>query len=185
MARFDSGRRFDSGVRLDEASPAPSNMGQNLISQTMTDAQRDAQLADLASFDTKFTPYKVNLSAEQVKKLAKLSPSDVGLLEMALAYAEQNPNNIPANVPVAELEKDIDYVHQVIPVDASAQQKARHTRMSLVAAMSDGFVTALRIYGIAMAEGRTPDNAAFLDAFGERFKKGPQEEPEPSPTPGP
>lgn len=183
MARFDSGRRFDSGVRLDEPGPAPTNMGQNLISQVMTDAQRDAMLADLTSFDTKFTPYKVNLSAEQIRKLAKLSPSDVGLLQMALAYAQQNPTEIPASIPVAELDKDAKLAQQIIPVDAAAQQKARMTRASLIAAMSDAFSIALRIYGVAVAQGRTPASAAFIDAFGERFKKGPPEEPQPPPGP--
>jgi hypothetical protein len=157
-------------------------MGQNLISQVMTDAQRDAMVGDLSAFDTKFTPYKVTLSPADIRKLAKLSPSDLGLLKMALAYGEQNSANIPANVPVTELDKDIELADQLIIVDGAAQQKARHTRASLIAAMSDGFNTALRIYGIALAEGRTPDNAAFLDAFGERFKKGPEEEP-PPPTP--
>ena len=34
-------------------------MGQNLISQTMTDAQRNAMLADLAAFAEKWLPYTV------------------------------------------------------------------------------------------------------------------------------
>lgn len=151
----------------------------------MTDAARDAMLGDFSAFDTKFTNYKVNLSAEQIRKLAKLSPSDVGLLRMALAYAQQNPTEIPASVPVAELDKDTKLAEQLIPVDAAAQQKARQTRASLIASMSDGFNTALRIYGIAVAQGRTPENAAFIDAFGERFKKGPPEDPEPPTPPGP
>lgn len=158
-------------------------MAQNLISQTMTDAQRDAMLADLAAFDTKYTTFKCPLDPAQIRRLAKLGPSDVGLLRMALTYAQQNPNNIPAMISTTELEKDIKLTEQLIVVDAATQQRANQTRCSMIAAMSDGFNAALKIYGIASAQGHTPDTAAFLDGFGERFKKGPSEEPPPPPNP--
>jgi hypothetical protein len=180
MAKLDAGLRFDAGVRLDSSNSAPSPMAQNLISQTMTNEQRDAMMADLVAFDSKYTPFKCPLDPAQIRRLAKLGPSDLGLLKMAMAYAQQNPNNIPANIGTAELDKDIKLSEQVLIVDAATQQRANQTRCTLIAAMSDGFNTALSIYGIASAQGRTPDNAAFLDAFGERFKKGPQDPP---PTP--
>jgi hypothetical protein len=157
-------------------------MAQNLISQTMTDAQRDAMLADLSAFDTKYTAFKCPLDPAQIRRLAKLGPSDLGLLRMALAYAQQNPNNIPGNINLTEMDKDIKLVEQLIIVDTATQQRANQTRCSIIAGMSDGFNTALSVYGIAQAQGRTPDNSAFLDAFGDRFKKGPQEPPTP-PTP--
>ena len=158
-------------------------MAQNLISQTMTDAQRDAMLADLAAFSTKYAPYQCPLDPAQIRRLAKLGPSDIGLLQMALTYAQQNPNLIPGMISTAEMDKDIKLVQQLIVLDAATQQRANQTRCSMIAAMSDGFNTALKIYGIASAQGRTPENAAFLDAFGERFKKGPQEPPPAPPEP--
>jgi hypothetical protein len=181
MARLDAGLRFDAGVRLDSSNPAPTVMAQNLISQTMTDAQRDAMLADLTAFDTKYMAFKCPLDPGQIRRLAKLGPSDLGLLKMALAYAQQNPNNIPAMISTAELDKDIKLVEQLIAVDTATQQRANNTRCSIIAGMSDGFNTSLSIYAIAQAQGRTPDNSAFLDAFGERFKKGPAEPPAPTP----
>jgi hypothetical protein len=181
MARLDAGLRFDAGVKLDAAAPAPNQMAQNLISQVMTDAQRDAMLADLTAFDTKYANYKVQLDATQKKKLAKLGPSDIGLLRLALTYAQQNPNLIPAVISTTELDKDIKLVEQLIVLDAATQQRANQTRTSIITAMSDGFNAGLKIYAIAMAQGRNPDNEAFLDAFGERFKKGPSEEPPPTP----
>lgn len=184
MARLDAGLRFDAGVKLDSPNPAPTTMAQNLISQTMTDAQRDAMLADLTAFSTKYAAYQCPLDPAQIRRLAKLGPSDLGLLRMALTYAQQNPNLIPGMISTTELEKDIKLVEQLIVVDAATQQRANQTRCSIIAGMSDGFNASLKIYGIASAQGRTPDNAAFLDAFGERFKKGPQDPP-PTPPPGP
>lgn len=66
-------------------------------------------------------------------------------------------------------------------VDAKAQQKANLTQCSLIAVMSDGFVVARQIYRIAQAEGRNPNNAAFLDAFGAHFSRNPQPAPPPNP----
>ena len=124
--------------------------------------------------------YKCPLEPDQIRGLAKLGPSDLGLLRMALAYAQQNPTLVPGNVSATELDKDIKLVEQLIVLDAATQQRANQTRCSIIAGMSDGFNTGLKLYAIASAQGRTPDNSAFLDAFGERFKKGPQEPP---PTP--
>lgn len=157
-------------------------MAQNLISQTMTDAQRDALLADLDAFDTKYATFKVPLTPAEIRRLAKLGPSDIGLLRLAHAYAIQNPDAVPGNVPVAEMAKDTALAEQVLQVNLKAQQKADMTRVTLIAAMSDAFKTALRLYGLAQAQGRTPETAEFLDAFGERFAKGPQEPPPTPPT---
>lgn len=180
MARLDSHKRFDSHVRFDESRPARRNMNQDLINQTMSDVQRDAMLGDLSAFDLKFEAFKVNLSPDQVRRLAKLNVSDLGLLKMAYAYAIQNPDTVPANAGVAGLATDIALIEQLIQVFLAAQQKADTVRNSMVAGLSDGFKAGLRIYGYAQVAGRSPENAAFLDAFGERFTKGGEEEP---PTP--
>ena len=184
MARFDSGVRFDSGARFDEPDPAPNkinNMGQNLISQTMTDAQRDAMLTDLSSFDTKFTSFKCLLSSAQIARLSKLSAADIALLDMALTYAQQNPGAFGSDLNLPEFGKDIALAKQVAMVDAKAHQEADVTKCSLIAVLSDGFVAARMIYRVAQAVGRNPSNAAFLDAFGAHFAHGPQATPPPTP----
>lgn len=182
MARFDSGVTFDSGARFDEPDPAATTghqMGQNLISAVMTDAQRDAMLADLDAFDTKFETYKVSLTPQQIRHLTKLKPEDIGLLELALTFAEQNPAEVPASFGTAELSKDIALAKQLTKVNAKAKQKSDMTAAALIAGMSDGYSRALRLHRTEKAKGRTPANEAFLDAFGERFGKNPPEPPAP------
>lgn len=161
--------------------PAPTHtMSQNLISQTMTNAQRDAMMADLDAFDAKWAPYKTTQTPEEIARLSKLSPGNIGLLEVAYNHAIQNPNSFPANTGVAELGLDIALGHQAIMVDQKTQQKANQTHNTVIVVMSDGWVTARKIYRIALAEGRTPENTAFLDAFGAHFE---QEPPPAPPTP--
>lgn len=152
-------------------------MPQNLISATMTDAQRDALLADLAAFDAKWAPYKVNLGPEDIANIAKLSPSDIGLLEIALTFVQQNAGSISADQGAALLAQDVALARQAIIVDAAAQQKAALTRNTLIAVMSDAFVVANGIYRVEKAKGKNPQNETFLEAYGAHFSRSPQEPP--------
>jgi hypothetical protein len=185
MSRYDSGVTWDSpAARWDEPDPAPSTnnqMSQNLISQTMTDAQRDAIITDVSAADTKFANYKVSLTAEQIKKLSKLAATDIALLDLAATFAAQNAGSIPADVNVAEFSKDIALAKQLAQVDAKAQPLAEATKVSLISVMSDGYTTAREIYRIALARGRTPQTIPFLDAFGARFGKNPPASNPPTP----
>jgi len=185
MARYGSAF-YGSSARYGELDPAPTpspnNMAQNLIAQTMTDAQRDAMLADLDAFDTKYTNYKTSMTPDEIANLSKLAAENIGLLDMALAYAQQNPGSIPANVSVAGLAQDIALARQVGQVRLKAEQKANQTRNTQIVVLSDGWVTTRKIYRIAQVEGRTPENTAFLDAMGVHFDKEPAPAPAP-PTP--
>lgn len=156
-------------------------MGQNLISQTMTDAQKTTLLGDLTTFNTDWQPFTCNLSPTQIAGLSKMSPEDLALLELAKTYADQNAGEIPANVGVAEFAKDIALAKQIVQVDVKAQQSADMVRCSLIAVMSDGYGAAREIYRIAKARGRNPANAEFLDRFGARFARGPQPAKNPAP----
>ena len=152
-------------------------MAQDLINETMTDVQRDAMLADLAAFDAKWGPYKVNLTPDQIAGMAKLSPADIGLLEIALTFTQQNAGSISADQNAGALALDVPLARQAIIVDAAAQQKAAMTRNTLIAIMSDAFVTANGIYRVEKAKGKNPQNETFLEAYGEHFARGPQVPP--------
>lgn len=155
-------------------------MSQNLISQVMTDVQRDAMLADLTGFDTKFENYKVPLEPEEVAKLARINESGIAELEMAQTYAQQTPAAIPGSVNLVEFGKDIALARQIIQIKLRLIQLLDYVSTALIVTLSDAYKTALLIYNIAKAQGRTPQNEAFIDAFGARFARGPQ-----TPTPPP
>ena len=171
MARYDSPTTFfDAGICYDEPDPVPATpMSQNLISQTMTDVQRDALLTDLTSFDTKFAAYKSTLTPKEIAHLAKLGAADIAYLDLALTFAQQNPTAIPGNINLAEFVKDLTLAKQLAMVNARVEQLANQTRTSLIAVMSDGFAAARLVYRVAQAQGRTPETTAFLDAFGKHF----------------
>ena len=154
-------------------------MAQNLISQTMTNTQKDAMLADLTAFDTKFIPYKVDLTPEDIGHLAKISEADMAVLQLALTFAQANTGVIPGNIPVTEFASDLALAGQLSPIKAMAEQKADMVATSQIAALSDAYKTALAIYNVVKAQGRTPQNQTFLDTFGARFAHGPQTPPAP------
>jgi hypothetical protein len=184
MARFDSGARLDSGLRLDSPTAPPARMAQNLISAVMTDAQKAALIADLDAFATKWAPYKIPLSTQQIVGLSKIVPEDLALLELAAAFAEQNAASLPSDIGLDELNKDIALARQENEVLTRMEQEHGAVRGSMIGVLSDGFVKAREIYRITKTRGRTPANAEFLDRFGARFKGGGGTAPSPTP-PGP
>lgn len=167
LCGLEDGR--DSDACHDETDTPATNMTQNLISKTMTDAQRDALLADLAAFDTKFKDFKLDLTPDQIAKLNKVSADDLAGLELALTYAQQNPSGLPGDVPLTEFGGDVALARQLVKLYISVEQKARMVRTSLIGTLSDASVTAGVIYRVAKAVGRTPANAAFLDAYGAQY----------------
>lgn len=140
-------------------------------------------LDDLDGFEDKFTNYKCNLTPDQIRRLSKIKPTDLALLVVASTFAAQNPGVVPSDIGVAEMDKDIALAQQLAQVEARAQQISDLVRCSLIAVMSDGFAVARQIYRVEKAKGRTPANAAFLDAFGQYFDRGPSDDPEPDPAP--
>lgn len=149
-------------------------MSQNLIEQTMTNAQRDAMLADIEAFLLKYEAFKVNLNAEQIKRLARIKETDIAQMEAAQTFAQQNPTAIPGDVNVAGLNLDLALAHQIVLVNTRIQQAADIVRISLIAALSDGLVTSGLIYRLEQAKGRTPQNQNFLDTYGARYAHSPQ-----------
>lgn len=156
-------------------------MAQNLISQTMTDVQRDAMLADFTGFDTKFTNYKIILTPDQIARLAKIKPADIGALEIGQTFAQQNPNAISADMAIGELDKDVALARQHIILLAAAEQKADLIRTSLIACLSDGRVKTDELYRVEKAKGKNPQNGTFLETYGERYARGPQTPPAANP----
>ena len=145
----------------------------------MTDAQKDAMLADLDAFAAKRAPYLVELSPTDIGKLAKISELDIGVLELALTFAQQNPGAIPGNINVTEFARDIALAKQEAIVKARTKQQDDMVATSLIAPLSDAYKTALLIYAVAKALGRTPQNQTFIDTFAARFARGPQPPPPP------
>ncbi len=145
----------------------------------MTNTQRAAMLADLAAFDLKFEDYKVSLTPDQIARLAKLKPADIGALETGQTFAQQNPTAISADMDIAGLSEDVALGRQVIIVNAAAQQKADMTHTTIIAALNDGRVTADAIYRVEKAKGKNPQNATFLEEYGQRYARSGQTPPAP------
>jgi len=186
MARLDTGLRLDSGLRLDEPGPPASNprrpMNQNLISATLTDAQRDAILADLTAAQTKMADSSHSLTPEDRRRLTKIEAADMTLLDQALQFAQQNPGAMPADVDLAALAEDIALGRQYLPICAKANQTAEIAGDNCMSALSDAYVAALDIYRVAKALNTSGQYDAFVQAFGQRFARRSRQQPTPPPA---
>lgn len=187
MARLDTGLRLDSGLRLDEPGPPASNarrpMNQNLISATLTDAQRDAIIADLSAAQTKMADSSHSLTPEDRRRLTKIEAADMALLDQALQFAQQNPGAVPADLDLAALTQDIALGRQYLPICAKADQVAEIAGDNCMSALSDAYVAALDIYRVAKALNTSGQYDAFVQAFGQRFARRTRQQPTPPPAP--
>lgn len=182
MAAFDGNATFDGGFFFDQAGSGSSpHMLQNLISKDMTDAQRDAIITDLNAALTKFLPFMHPLTPEDRKSLARVGNTQVGQLELALTFANQNPGALPGDLSVPEFAKDVTLVRQLLLIKAKKDMISEAIDDSLMSALSDGYVAALDIYRVAKAMGRGAEFDAFIDAFGQRFARRPRTTPTPPP----
>lgn len=148
-------------------------MGQNLISQTTTDGQRDAMLTVLTAFAIKFTNYVVNLTPEDIAGLAKFKAADIGALETGQTFAQHPPSAISADMTIGELNMDVALARQLILLLA-AEQKADLIRTILIACLSNGRVKPDELYRVEKAKGKNPQDATSLETCGERRARGPQ-----------
>ncbi len=174
MARYNSGVRYDSGARYNEPEPTatPKTMSQNLISETMSDAARDAVLADVNAAIVKLEGVKTPLTAEQRRKLARLADAEIGLLQTALTFAQQNPGALPGDFDVAEFAKDVALATQIAPIRARIALLNELVMDTTLAIFSDAYVAALEIYKLAKTLNRGAAFEAFIDDFGRRFARG-------------
>ena len=156
-------------------------MTQNLISATMTDAQRDAIIADLEAAKVKHIPFSHALSPADRRRLAKIESADVALLDKALIFAQQNPGAMPADIDLVEFAKDLALGKQHLPVCLKADQVAEAINDGCLSVLSDAYLAALEIYRVAKALNKSGQYDAFVDEFGQRFAR--RSRPPTPPTP--
>ena len=156
-------------------------MNQNLISATMTDAQRDAILADLTAAQTKAAPFVHRLTPEDRRRLTKIEAADVALLDKALVFAQQNPGALPADLDVTEFAKDLALGKQHLPLCMKADQVAEAISDGCMSALSDAYLAALEIYRVAKAQNTSGKHDSFVQDFGQRFAR--KSKPKTPPTP--
>jgi hypothetical protein len=146
---------------------------QNLISATLSSADRDAALADLAAFDAKL-PFLLGLSVTDRVELQKMGNTRRAFVEQTVNIAAQNPQVFPASFDVAEFQKDMDLYLQLAPIMDAIQLRYEKVNDTMLAVGSDLYTAALEAYGYIKSAGKSQG----LDALRQQLKSSRQRAPQ-------
>ena len=154
---------------------------QNLVSGTLTDAQKTAIQTALQTIQTNL-PFAVDLSLSQRQSLVKAGDKSVAFLNRSRDLANQNPNWLPASFPRQEFLNDCALFDALAPIETLLTQLLEKVRDTRMAAGSDAMVAGLILYGIAQAAGQ---GSALDDALAQmsgRFAKAAKAKKTPKPA---
>jgi hypothetical protein len=146
---------------------------QNLISATLTAANRDGALADLASFDAKLS-FLLGLTPDERMELQKMGNIRRSFVEQTLGVAAQNAQVFPASFNLAEFQKDMALYLMLAPIMDAIQLRFEKVNDTMLALGSDLYAEALEAYTYIKAAGKSQG----LDALREQTEGGPATRPE-------
>ncbi|MBF2026544.1 MAG: hypothetical protein IGS48_07220 [Oscillatoriales cyanobacterium C42_A2020_001] len=141
-------------------------MTTNQISATMTQADRDAVLAAVATIKEKL-PFLMDLTPEQRKSLPKMGDKSQAFVNKALEVAAQNPDFLPRSFDLEEMKRDVELFQALYPVFLSLTQLQELVDDTVMAVGSDAYAAALVVYNFAKASGK----GSGLDAVADEMEK--------------
>lgn len=145
-------------------------MAPNPISATMTQADREAVLAAVATIKEKL-PFLVDLSAEERKALPKMGDKSRAFVSKALEVATQNPDFLPRSFDLEELRKDVQLFEALYPLLLSMTQLQELLDDTCLAVGSEAYAAALQVYSYAKASGNVGGMDAVVSEMGQRFAR--------------
>jgi hypothetical protein len=149
----------------------PKNMArQNLISATATDVLVTSVLQKIKTSKTDLS-FLINLSTDQRKKFRKMGPKSVEYVNDNLIGAQQFPNSMPQDFPLAEYQKDVVLIKQLFPLLVAAQALTEALNDTILALGSDSMKEADEVYSYLKMAAKSDSNAkAIVEQIGKRFK---------------
>ena len=145
-------------------------MTTNQISATMTQTDRDAVLAVVATIKEKL-PFLMDLTPEQRKSLPKMGDKSQAFVNKALEVATQNPDFLPRSFDLEEMKRDVELFQALYPVFLSLTQLQELVDDTVMAVGSDAYAAALMVYSFAKASGKGAGLDAVADEMGKRFAR--------------
>ncbi|NJO43301.1 MAG: hypothetical protein HC769_26145 [Cyanobacteria bacterium CRU_2_1] len=145
-------------------------MTTNQISATMTQADREAVLAAVATIKEKL-PFLVDLNAEERKALPKMGDKSRAFVSKALEVATQNPDFLPRSFDLEEMKRDVELFQALYPIFLSLTQLQELVDDTVMAVGSDAYAAALVVYTFAKVSGKGSGLDAVADEMGKRFAR--------------
>jgi hypothetical protein len=143
---------------------------QNLISATL-DSKVATDVLQKVKDSKAALPFLINLSNEQRKKHRKMGPKSVGYVGDTQAGAEQFPNSLPPDFPMAEYKKDVILVKQLFPIWVASQALTEALSDTILAVGSDCMKESDEAYGyLKLAAKSDASVKTLVDLISRRFK---------------
>ncbi|WP_293894326.1 hypothetical protein [Flavobacterium sp.] len=143
---------------------------QNLISAEASDATIAAALQNIKDVKIEF-PFLINLSVAERKRFRKMGPKSVDYVNDNLTGANQFPNSLPGDFPVAEFAKDVTLLNKLYPLLVASQALTEGLNDTILALGSDAMKQGDEVYGFLKLAAKTDANAKELvSQIGRRFR---------------
>jgi hypothetical protein len=148
-------------------------MNTNRISASLTQVDRDAVLAVIATIKTKL-PFLMDLTVEERKTMPKMGDKSRAFVSKALEVATQNPDFLPRAFDLDEMRRDVQLFEQLYPIVVALAQLQELVDDTAMAAGSEAYAAALQVYNYAKASGNVGGLDAVLGEMGQRFARKPR-----------
>jgi hypothetical protein len=145
-------------------------MPQNLISLTLTDADHAAIADALSTLESKLSGL-ISLSADERRSLNKMGEKSETFCRRTLVAMGENPGLIPAEVDVAEAQRDMAQLDALRPHVARLTKLLGRAEDSAMALGSDVMVTALEGYALLKVLGKGSGLDALRRDMSVRFTR--------------
>ena len=149
---------------------------QNLVSATLSDADRDAVLTALATIQS-LLPFLLGLSMADRMNLNKMGNIRRSFVEQTVPVANQNAQVFPPSFDLAELTADLALYHQLATIMDTLKPLFEKIDDTVLALGSDLYSASLEAYGYIKSAGKSQG----LDALREQLKAARQHAPKPKP----
>jgi hypothetical protein len=156
-------------------------MTQNLVTLNLTDAQLTAVDAALTVLETQLAGL-VTLSAPARRTVRRMGPKSEAFCRQTMRVLEQNPQIVPANVPVADAIADLTAQEQLRPRMIRLSRLSERASDTDVALGSDVMTVALQGYSLLKLTGRTEGLDPLRKELSVRFAKSSRRAVQPVPV---
>lgn len=146
-------------------------MAANRISADLSQEQRDAVMAAITTIQQNL-PFLIDLGADERQGMVKFGDRNRSFVIKSLEVANQNPDILPGNFDLAEMQKDVGLVESLYPIHQALTTLFDKINDTYFAAGSEAYSAALHVYTYAKAANMvTGSLESVLDDLGKRFAR--------------
>lgn len=144
------------------------------VSLSFTAEQLTAIDAALAELETQFSGLVGGLTVDQRKSLMKMGDKSEAFCRQTMSLLGQNPQLVPASVPVAQMQATFDALDELRPRWQRLERLHERIADTDMAAGASIMQTALQGYALLKVTGRNQGLESLRETLGSRFAKRPK-----------